>query len=49
LEVRVNPAGLKVIALRNLILLKIEVKRAAEALSSCEVNIKVETKPKTDK
>tara|TARA_E500000081_G_scaffold105811_1_gene107427 strand:- start:1859 stop:2008 length:150 start_codon:yes stop_codon:yes gene_type:complete len=49
LEVRVNLEGPKAIALSNLILLKREVKRAAEALSSCEVNIKVETKPKTDK
>jgi hypothetical protein len=41
--------GPKAIALSNLIVLKEKVKRAAEALSSCEINIKVETKPKTDK
>ena len=49
MEVRVNLEGPKAIALSNLIVLKREVKRAAEALSSYEINIKVETKPKTDK
>ncbi|GAB5390818.1 MAG: hypothetical protein Altm2KO_26950 [Alteromonas macleodii] len=49
MEVRVDLEGPKAIALSNLIVLKREVKRAAEALSSCEINIKVETKPKTDK
>ncbi|CAI4166016.1 hypothetical protein ALT1644_430021 [Alteromonas macleodii] len=50
MEVRVNLAGPKAIALRNLKVLKREVKRAAEALSLCQVNIKVEeTEPKTEK